>query len=70
MSIFTYAERTVKSMTVAKAVKAAQDVLRVKHNLRTLCTNSISRLALSDEITIEKASQITEELIDDTLYYS
>jgi hypothetical protein len=70
MSIFTYKERTAKNTTVGKAVGAAKDVLRVKHKLHTLCTNCIGNMALSDEITIEKASQITEELIGDTVYYA
>jgi hypothetical protein len=65
--MFTYRERTVKNMTVGNAVANAKGVLKEK-NITVYCSNAVSGRDLNENITMEEASKLTEQIVDDTLY--
>jgi hypothetical protein len=65
--MFTYRERTVKNMTVAIAIANAKSVLKEK-GVIAYCSNAVSGRDLNENITMEEASKLTEQIVDDTLY--
>jgi hypothetical protein len=67
--MFTHAEKTKKSHTVADAVKAAEYILTTKR-VRQLNTKCIGGRSLDEAITLAEVNMLTDALVDDTLTYA
>lgn len=68
--MYTKSERTVKKYIVGNAVESAHRRLRAKYGKDAkLCVNAVSRLSLSDPITLEELNKLAEKMYDDTVYH-
>lgn len=65
---YTEKERTEKKYTVNDAVNAATTILRAK-GIKGTCMDKVRGYSMDDKITLEKLNQISEAVIDDTMYW-
>ncbi len=68
MTNFTYKEKTVKNINVIFIIKQARDVLNDK-KITGMCTNKLPD-DYEQLYTIEQASKIIEEVINDSIFYN
>ena len=66
--MFTHRERTIKNTTVAAAIANAKSVLKEK-NITRYCSNAVINRDPKENITIEEASKLTEQIVSDTHFY-
>ena len=66
---YTYKERTEKKYTVAQALSAAEAILKQKH-VKGICMNSVRRYNATDLITLEQLNNISEQIVDDSIFYA
>jgi hypothetical protein len=67
--MFTLAEKTKKTHTVADAVKAAEYVLAGKR-VREVNTTAIRHRSKDDRITVAELNVLADALVSDTLMYA
>lgn len=67
--IYTFSEKTVKKYTVQDAINAADAIVKAK-NIRGLCMNAVNRLDRDEKITLVRLNEISEQMIDDSIYYA
>ena len=66
---YTNSERTQKRYTVGQAIEIAKLYLANKYSLTQVCVNKIRSRQNEETITLVELNKITEDLIDDTMYY-
>lgn len=69
MNVFTHRERTEEKYLLADALTQAAMVLKHHYRIPKLCTDKAKGLNLCAFITLEKFSQLVQDLVDDTLYW-
>jgi hypothetical protein len=67
--MFTRAEKTQKTHTVADAIKAAECILASKR-VTQLNVTSIARRDHNEAITLAEVNVIADALVSDTLFYA
>ncbi len=67
--IFTHKEKTVKCYTVGDAINQAMMVQRANSKGEALCVNAVSGKDYSSPITLEKLSELVDDMLSDTHYY-
>lgn len=69
MSNFFYTHRErQKNWTVQDAINAACAVLNEK-NISKMCVNAVSHLDIKKPINMIELNQISQELVNDSIYY-
>ena len=67
---FTQAERTVKKHTIGWCVTQAERRLKDRKINIPLCMNASRKYSESELLTTEQASNLIQELVDDSLYHA
>ncbi len=67
MSIFTYEEKTIKKHSVGFIATQARSVLNDK-NIKGMCTNNLPS-DYGQLYTTEKASEIIDSIVFDSIFY-
>lgn len=65
---FTDREKTEKTTTVGNAIEAAGVCLRETHGQTSICVDSVVHRDRREKITIVELNEISERIIDDTLF--
>lgn len=67
-SPFTHSERTELNYAVRDAVASARRRLN-KLGIRPMCINALRRYSYDTPITLEKLNELSDELVNETLYH-
>jgi hypothetical protein len=65
MNIYTNNERTQKKYTIADALKFAERRLH-SQNIKGICTDVVTGLPYSMPITLEKANELADRMVNDS----
>ena len=66
---YTLAEKTEKKLDMNFIIGQARAVLKDRYNKTQFCSNALGRYHDSEKFTVEQASRLIEQVVDDTLYY-
>ncbi len=69
-SIYNLSERTVKKYTIYQAYESAKRRLNQTGYKGGICANAISGREDSDRITLKELNEISDKIVDDTLFHS
>lgn len=66
MNIFTYFERTNKTMFPAQAIAAAKVILEDRTGQNNVNVSYLNKINLNKKVTIEQFNKITQQLLIDS----
>lgn len=66
MNIFTYSERTNKTIFPAQAITAAKIILEDRTGQNNVNVSYLNKINLNKKVTIEQFNKITQQLLIDS----